>query len=87
MHPGKLRAHVEQRRAAARRGEAPLASTYKKMYDTREDMDWPGAFDRVGLSMGFSNLGFLGQIALFERCLRGAAPPPLALPYPFRKCP
>ena len=26
----------------------------------------------------------LGQIASFERRLRGAAPTPLALPYPFR---
>ena len=30
---------------------------------------------------------FLGQIASFERCLRGAAPTPLALPYPFRTRP
>ena len=37
--------------------------------------------------MGFSNLEFLGQIALFERCLRGAAPTPFALPYPFRTWP
>ena len=28
--------------------------------------------------------GILGQIASFERRLRGAAPTPLALPYPFR---
>ena len=28
--------------------------------------------------------GILGQIALFERRLRGAAPTPLALPCPFR---
>ena len=37
--------------------------------------------------MGFSKLEFLGQIAPFERRLRGAAPMPLVLPYPFRTCP
>ena len=31
--------------------------------------------------MGFSKLEILGQIASFERRLRGAAPTPLALPY------
>ena len=31
--------------------------------------------------------GILGQIASFERRLRGAAPTPLALPYPFRTWP
>ena len=31
--------------------------------------------------------GILGQIALFERRLRGAAQAPLALPYPFRTWP
>ena len=41
-------------------------------------------FFHLGLSMGFSELEFLGQIALLERRLRGAAPTPLALPYPFR---
>ena len=40
-------------------------------------------FFRLGLSMGFSELEFLGQIASFEHPLRGAAPTPLALPYPF----
>ena len=39
---------------------------------------------RLGLSMGFSKLEFLGQIASFERRLRGAVPTPVALPYPFR---
>ena len=34
--------------------------------------------------MGFSKLEFLGQIASFERRLRGAAQTPLALPYLFR---
>ena len=33
--------------------------------------------------MGFSELEFLDQIASFERLLRGEAPTPLALPYPF----
>ena len=42
------------------------------------------SFFRLGLSMGFSKLEFLGQIAPFERRLRGVAPTPLALPYPFR---
>ena len=37
--------------------------------------------------MGFSSLEFLGQIASFERRLRGAAPAPLALPYPFSTWP
>ena len=37
--------------------------------------------------MGSLNLDFLGQIPSFERCLRGAAPTPLALPYPFRTWP
>ena len=41
-------------------------------------------FFRLALSMGFSELEFLGQIASFERRLRGAAPTPLTLPYPFR---
>ena len=41
------------------------------------------SFFRLGLSMGCSELEFLGQIASFERRLRGAAPTPLALPYPF----
>ena len=41
------------------------------------------SFFRVGLSMGFSKLGILGQMPLFKCCLRGAAPMPLALPYPF----
>ena len=44
---------------------------------------WSALFFRLGLSVGFSKLEFLGQIALFERRLRGAAPTPLALPYPF----
>ena len=57
------------------------------MYDTLEHMDWQGVFFRVGLSMGFSNLGFLGAIPLFERFLRGGAPTPLAVPYAFRTCP
>ena len=39
---------------------------------------------RLGLSMGCSELEFLGQIASFERRLRGVAPTPLALPYPSR---
>ena len=33
---------------------------------------------------GISKLEFLGQIASFERRLRGAAPTPLARAYPFR---
>ena len=37
--------------------------------------------------MRFSELDFLGQIAWFERRLRGAAQTPLALPYPFRTWP
>ena len=37
--------------------------------------------------MGFSVLEFLGQIASFERRLRGAAQTPLALPCPFRSWP
>ena len=37
--------------------------------------------------MGFSNLEFLGQITSFERCVRVAAPTPLALPYLFRTSP
>ena len=40
-------------------------------------------FLRLGLSMGFSELKFVGLIALVERHLRGEAPTPLALPYPF----
>ena len=44
-------------------------------------------FFRLGLSIGFSKLGFLVQIASFERRLRGAAPMPLALPYLFRTWP
>ena len=42
------------------------------------------SFFRLGLSMGFSELEFLGQIASFERRLRGAAPTPRALTFPFR---
>ena len=45
---------------------------------------WSGVFLRLGLSMGFSELVFLGQMASFERRFRGEAPTPLALPYPFR---
>ena len=41
-------------------------------------------FFRLDLSMGFSELGFFVQIASLERRLRGEAPTPLALPYPFR---
>ena len=41
-------------------------------------------FFRLGLSIGFSELDFLGQTASFERRLRGAAQTSLALPYPFR---
>ena len=41
-------------------------------------------FFRLGLGMGFSKLESIGQIASFERRLRGAAPTPLTLPYPFR---
>ena len=37
--------------------------------------------------MGLSKLEVLGQIASFERRLRGAAPMPLGLPYPFRTWP
>ena len=40
-------------------------------------------FFRLGLSIRCSELEFLGQTASFERRLRGAAPTPLALPYPF----
>ena len=40
-------------------------------------------FFRLGLSTGFSELEFLGQISSFERRLRGAAQTPLALPNPF----
>ena len=36
------------------------------------------SFLRLGLSMGFSKLEFHGQIASFERRLRGAAPTPLS---------
>ena len=41
------------------------------------------SFFRLGLSMGFSELEFIGQIASFERRLREEASTPLALPYPF----
>ena len=41
-------------------------------------------FFRLRLGMGFSELEVLGQIASFERRLRGAAPTPLILPYPCR---
>ena len=44
-------------------------------------------FFRLGFRMGFSNLEFLGQIASFERCLRGAASMPVDLPYPFHTWP
>ena len=44
-------------------------------------------FFRLGLSMGFLKPEFPGQIASYERRLRGAAPTPLALPYPFRTWP
>ena len=37
----------------------------------------------LGLSMGCSELEFPGQTASFERRRPGAAPTPLALPYPF----
>ena len=47
-------------------------------------MDLVKTLFRLGLSMGFSNLEFLGQIAWFERRLRGAAPMPFSLPHPFR---
>ena len=43
-----------------------------------------GGIFRLGLSVAFSNLGFLGQIASSGRCLRGAARTPLVLRYPFR---
>ena len=46
-----------------------------------------GSFFRPGLSVGFSKLEFLGPIASFERRLRGAAPTPPAVPYPFRTWP
>ena len=45
---------------------------------------WSGDFCRLGLSMGFSKLEFLDQIASFERRLRRAVPMPLTLPYSFR---
>ena len=48
---------------------------------------WSGGFFRLGLSMGFSKLEFLVEIASSERRLLGAAPTPLALPYPFRTPP
>ena len=48
------------------------------------DRDLVRSFSRLCLSMGFSELEFLGQIFSFERRLRGAAPTPLTLPYPFR---
>ena len=38
---------------------------------------------RLGLSMRFLKLEFVGQIASFEHRLQGAAPTPLTLPYPF----
>ena len=38
----------------------------------------------LGLSMGCSELELLGQIASFERRLRGASPTPLAMRFPFR---
>ena len=44
---------------------------------------WSGVFFCLGLSIGCSERKFLGQIASSERRLRGAAPTPLALPYPF----
>ena len=40
-------------------------------------------FYRLGLSVGLSELEFLGQIALVDRRLRGTAQTPLALSYPF----
>ena len=64
----------------------PYTPEYKSIR-VFEDRDWRGAFFRFGLSMGISGLEFLGQIASFERRLRGAAPSSLALPYPFRTWP
>ena len=46
----------------------------------------PGVFS-CRPQYGVSELEFLGQIALFERSLLGAAQTPLALPYPFRTWP
>ena len=48
------------------------------------DRDLVRRFLRLGLSMRFSELEFLGQNASFERRLRGAASTPLPLLYPFR---
>ena len=45
---------------------------------------WSGDFFRLGFSMGFSKLEFLGQIDSLGRRLWGAAPTPLTLPYAFR---
>ena len=45
------------------------------------------SFFRLGLSMRFPELDLIGQIASFERRLRGAAQMALALPYPFRTWP
>ena len=42
-------------------------------------LDMVKCFFRLGLSMGFSILKILDQIASFERRLRGAAPTPLTL--------
>ena len=58
------------------RGRRPDLDTHKILYETREDMDWQGLFFRVGLSMGFSNLGFLGQISsgVFEGRLQRPSP-------------
>ena len=58
-------------------------SAYIHIYDDSFWGDSVRSFFRLGLSMGFSELEFLGQIASFERRLRGAAPTPLALHYPF----
>ena len=44
-------------------------------------------FFRLGLSMGFSELELLGQIASFERRLREPAQTPRALPYLIRSAP
>ena len=56
-----------------------------KMYNTREGLDWQAVFFSVGLSMGFSNLGVLGQIPLFEppssRCGCNGLRSALSVPY------
>ena len=63
--------------------------TYKYIYNYIErffffrGQEFIRSFFRLGLSIGFSELEFLNQIASVVRRLRGEAPTPLALPSPF----